>query len=58
MVKEKLWTLMSQNEPSLVHINLVIFSIYFFRYLFGDLVLTILPCFFFYVFFLVFACRY
>lgn len=27
MVKEKLWTLISQNEPSLVHINMVIFSV-------------------------------
>lgn len=37
MVKEKLWTLISQNEPSLVQISLVIFSVDFFWNLFCDL---------------------
>lgn len=39
MVKEKLWTLISQNEPSLVQITLVILSIDLFLYLFCDLLL-------------------
>lgn len=39
MVKEKLWTLISQNEPSLVQINLVIFSKDIFWYSFCDLLL-------------------
>jgi hypothetical protein len=40
MVKEKLWTLISQNEPSLVQITLVIFSKVFFWYLFCGLLLS------------------
>lgn len=54
MVKEKLWTLISQHEPSLVQINMVIFSVYiYFWYLFCDLLLPWQGTHFYFAFFFV-----